>query len=154
MDDFAYPDGLYYPVPLYDTDFIPQDTRPFVNPAAMSTPPRGNDIWSEPGSATLPSRKRDFDATNFQTPYEYSKSRRATPVPNGHRELFMPSSTHSNTSRSDVEVIDLTGYVIPPLSLFHFWTVMYPSLPHLFQSRLPLMQRADQNRSGMTTMMM
>lgn len=95
------------------TNLAIQDTRALGNPAAMSTPTRGTDIWSESGSASLPSRKRDFDSAHLQPFASQNKSRRTTPVraPNGNR--FMPSSAHSNVSDRMVEVIDLTGYVLP-----------------------------------------
>lgn len=99
--------------PVHPTNLAIQDTRALENPAAMSTPTRGTDIWSQPGSTSLPSRKRDFDSAHLQ-PFDFqNKSRRTTPVrvPNGNR--FMPSSAHSNASDRMVEVIDLTGYVLP-----------------------------------------
>ncbi|KAF7559828.1 hypothetical protein G7046_g4334 [Stylonectria norvegica] len=75
---------------------------------AMSTPPRAGAIWSQPGSHSLPSRKRNLDSTNLQAPSGQSKSRRTTPS-RLVEDPFLPSSAFSIRSRNDIDVIDLTG---------------------------------------------
>ncbi|UNI13796.1 hypothetical protein JDV02_000504 [Purpureocillium takamizusanense] len=72
--------------------------------ASVTTPRRqtmDRDIWSSPASRSLPSRKRELQATNFSARGGSPKSRRTTPTPAG--------SSRPMASSQSVEIVDLTG---------------------------------------------
>lgn len=69
-----------------------------------------------PASLSLRNRKRDFESTHLNPGRESSKSRRTTPIPFGGR----PRAGAPSLSEDEVDIIDLTGYVSPVISVCAF----------------------------------
>jgi hypothetical protein len=64
----------------------------------------------EPGSVSLPSRKREFDTTGLQNEDQAGKSRRIPPESSGYHPFSSPS--HARVANFDnLDFIDLTALV-------------------------------------------
>ncbi|KAI9172276.1 ATP-dependent helicase [Paramyrothecium foliicola] len=74
--------------------------------AAMADPRRSHDIWSTPGSASIPSRKRTFGAMNLHVPSSANKSRRTSPTPNRNSFDYTSQAVFDS---DPIDIIDLTG---------------------------------------------